>query len=259
MAYVALAKAGFRRWSSYRAATLAGLFTNTVFGFLRLAVLFAALEAGGAIGGYDRADAATYTWLTQAMIMTIAIWGWVELATRIQTGDVVTDLQRPVDLQYAYLAEDLGRASYQFLARGIPPFLIGAFFYEMAWPGSIARWVAFFVSVVLAVVVSFGLRFIVNLMAFWVLDWRGVVNLSQFLAGIASGFVLPLAWFPDWIERVLILLPWASIVQAPINIFIDDGSIARTLALQCFWAITLLVVGRLVLRRATLRVVVQGG
>ena len=259
MTYLALAKAGFRRWSSYRTATLAGLFTNTIFGFLRLAVLFAALDAGGAIGGYSRADAATYTWLTQAMIMTIAIWGWVELGTRIQTGDVVTDLQRPVDLQYAYLAEDLGRASYQFLARGIPPFAIGALFFEMTFPGSVARWIAFLVSVVLAVVVSFGMRFIVNLMSFWVLDWRGVNNLSQFLTGIASGFVLPLAFYPDWIERVLTCLPWASMIQGPINIFIDDGSVAGTLALQCFWAVALLVIGRVVLGRATLRVVVQGG
>ena len=123
MTYLALAKAGFRRWSSYRTATFAGLFTNTIFGFLRVAVLFAALDAGGAIGGYSRADAATYTWLTQGLIATIAIWGWVELANRIQTGDVVTDLQRPVDLQGAYLAEDLGRAIYQLLARR--PTLLG--------------------------------------------------------------------------------------------------------------------------------------
>jgi ABC-2 type transport system permease protein len=193
------------------------------------------------------------------MIMTIAIWGWIELGTRIQTGDVVTDLQRPVDLQGAYLAEDLGRAGYQFLARGIPPFVIGALFFEMTFPGSAARWIAFFVSVVLAVVVSFGMRFIVNLMSFWVLDWRGFNNVSQFLVGIGSGFVLPLAFYPDWIERLLVLLPWASMIQGPINIFIDDGSIAGVLALQCFWVVALLGIGRLVLRRATLRVVVQGG
>ena len=47
MTYLALARAGFRRWSSYRAATLAGVFTNTVFGFIRVAILLAALRAGG--------------------------------------------------------------------------------------------------------------------------------------------------------------------------------------------------------------------
>lgn len=259
MTYLALAKAGFRRWSSYRTATLAGLFTNTIFGFLRVAVLFAALDAGGAIGGYSRADAATYTWLTQGLIATIAIWGWVELANRIQTGDVVTDLQRPVDLQGAYLAEDLGRATYQLLARGVPPFLVGALVFELTLPSSVGRWIAFGVSMFLAIVISFAMRFIVNLLSFWVLDWRGFNAVSQLLTTIASGFALPLAFYPAWAESVLMALPWAAMVQLPINIFIGSGSIAGALALQSFWAVTLLGIGRVLLARATLRVVVQGG
>ena len=176
MAYLALARAGFRRWSSYRAATVAGVLTNTAFGFLRVAILFAALRAGGPIGGYTPEQAATYTWLTQALIMTIAMWNWVDLATRIQTGDIATDLQRPIDLQGAYLSEDLGRAGYQLLSRGLPPFLIGALFYTLVFPGSLGQWCAFAVSLTLAVVVSFGMRFIVNLFAFWVLDWRGLLR-----------------------------------------------------------------------------------
>ena len=151
MTYLALARAGFRRWSSYRAATLAGVFTNTVFGFIRVAILLAALAAGGDIAGYSPADAITYTWVTQALIMMIAMWNWVDLATRIQTGDIVTDLQRPIDLQAAYLAEDQGRALYQLLARGLPPFLVGALVYDLEFPDSLEQWIAFAISLELAV------------------------------------------------------------------------------------------------------------
>jgi viologen exporter family transport system permease protein len=262
MRYLALARAGFRRWSSYRAATVAGAFTNTVFGFLRVAILFAALRAGGAIGGYSKADAATYTWLTQGLIMTIAIWSWVDLATRIQTGDVVTDLQRPIDLQAAYLSEDLGRATYQLIARGLPPFLVGALFFELVLPGSLGQWLAFAVSLVLAVVVSFGMRFVVNLLAFWVLDWRGLLALSSAFTTVASGFAVPLAFFPAWAERLVTALPWASMIQIPIDVFIGHragASLASGLALQIGWAITLLALGRILLASAARRVVVQGG
>jgi ABC-2 type transport system permease protein len=78
MRYLALMGAGWRRWSSYRAATFAGLFTNTAFGFLRAAVLLAALKVAGPIGGYDLADALTYVWLGQGLIMAIGIWRWSE-------------------------------------------------------------------------------------------------------------------------------------------------------------------------------------
>ncbi len=262
MAYLALARAGFRRWSSYRAATVAGVLTNTAFGFLRVAILFAALRAGGAIGGYTPDQAATYTWLTQALIMTIAMWNWVDLATRIQTGDIVTDLQRPIDLQGAYLAEDLGRAGYQLLARGLPPFVIGALFYTLVIPASFGQWCAFAVSLTLAVVVSFAMRFIVNLLAFWVLDWRGLLTLSSAFTTVASGFAIPIAFFPAWAGKLFIVLPWASMIQIPIDVFMGrraGASLGSGLALQLGWAITLLAAGRVLLANAARRVVVQGG
>jgi ABC-2 type transport system permease protein len=261
--YLALARAGFRRWSSYRAATLAGIFTNTMFGFFGVAIMLAALDAaGGEINGYSDADAVTYMWLTQALIGTLAVWRWIEVAERIQTGDIVTDFQRPVDLQSTYLAQDLGRALYQFLARGIPPFVVGMIFFAVVLPDDGAQWLAFSLSVVLAVVVSFGVRFIVNLCAFWVLDWRGVQGLSSAIMTIASGFVVPLAFFPEWAERALLLLPWASMVQIPVDIFLgkrDGTTLVSGFALQLFWAATLLTIGRVLLARASRRVVVQGG
>ena len=60
-----LVRAGFRQQSQYRLATLAGLFTNCVFGFIRASVLLAALEAStGGFAGYDRASLAGYVWIS---------------------------------------------------------------------------------------------------------------------------------------------------------------------------------------------------
>jgi ABC-2 type transport system permease protein len=129
-------------------------------------------------------------------------------------------------------------------------------------PDSIEQWVAFAISLELAVVVSFGMRFIVNLFAFWVLDWRGLMTLSSAFTTVASGFVIPVAFFPDGLARLLTLLPWASMIQVPIDVFIGhraDATVASGLALQLFWALTLLGIGRILLARAAHRVVVQGG
>ena len=49
---------GFRRYSTYRQATVAGLFTNIVFGFLRCYVLLAVI--GRRAAGYDPRQIATY-------------------------------------------------------------------------------------------------------------------------------------------------------------------------------------------------------
>jgi ABC-2 type transport system permease protein len=98
-----------------------------VFGFIRISVLYAAISsAGGTLAGYDQQLASTYVWLGQALLAAIALWGWVEIAERVSSGEIAVDFAGPVDLQLAWWARDLGRASFQLLSRGLPPLVIGA-------------------------------------------------------------------------------------------------------------------------------------
>src|SRR5689334_22876093 len=62
-AFGALCRAGFHRYATYRQATLAAIFTNSVFGFLRTYVLLAAFGARVAVTGYDRAQLTTFVWV----------------------------------------------------------------------------------------------------------------------------------------------------------------------------------------------------
>ena len=124
-------------WSSPAAATAAtpptrarryaGLFTNVVFGFLIAYILLAVYDETVSIGGYDVEDAIAYVWISQGLLSVAGLFGpgWWELARRVQTGDVATDLQRPLDVQHAGFAEDAGRAGYQLLWRAVPQFLLG--------------------------------------------------------------------------------------------------------------------------------------
>ena len=63
-AYVELARAEFRRYSTYRMAIVAGVLTQTVFGYIRMGIFFGALaSAGGVLAGYDVREAASYVWI----------------------------------------------------------------------------------------------------------------------------------------------------------------------------------------------------
>ena len=100
---------------TYRAATLAGIFTNSVFGLIYSFAYIALWDEAPDAGGYDAIDAVTFVWLGQALLMTVALWGGGttdDLAERIRTGDVAIDLYRPIGLVGWYLAGDLGRAAY---------------------------------------------------------------------------------------------------------------------------------------------------
>ncbi|WP_198668321.1 ABC transporter permease [Streptomyces triticisoli] len=260
--YAAVAAGGFRRYATYRTATVAGVFTNTVFGLILVYTYLALWDARPHLGGYDPAQAVTYVWLGQAFLAALAIGGGgveEELMERIRTGDVAIDLYRPVDLQLWWLAADVGRALFQLVGRGVVPFVFGALFFPVSLPVDPLAWVAFLGTVVLAMLVGFGIRFLVALSAFWLMDGTGVLQMARLAGFFCSGMLLPLNVFPGALGEVVRVLPWSSLLQAPADVLLGHADPLGTYAFQGTWAVALLAAGRLVQLAATRRVVVQGG
>ncbi|SCK20298.1 ABC-2 family transporter protein [Streptomyces sp. WMMB 322] len=263
--YFAVAAGSFRRYSTYRVATAAGVFTNTVFGFI-LAFTFSALWSERPhLGGYDESQALTFVWMGQAMLAAAALIGGgfqEELQERIRTGDVAVDLYRPADLQLWWLAADLGRAGFHLLARGAAPVAVGAFVFELALPASPLVWLAFLASVTLGIVTGFALRYLFALSAFWLLDGTGLNMLSTLLSMFFSGMLLPLTVFPGAFGEVVRLLPWAATMQVPVDVLLgryEGAGVLTAFGFQSLWALLLLAAGRALQSLATRKVVVQGG
>lgn len=153
------------------------------------------VEAGWTVG-----DAVDFVWLSQALIMPVFLWGWWEIALTIRSGDVVSDLSKPFDYYTFWLSQDAGRAVFHLIFRSAPTLLVGVLLFDVGLPGDAGRWLAFLLSVTLAVWISFGLRFLVNISAFWLLDYRGLGVLVMFATSFFSGLLVPLAfvsYFPS--------------------------------------------------------------
>ncbi len=265
MLYVAVATRAFRRYSTYTAATVAGIFTNCVFGIIYSYAYLALWAQRPNAGGYDAVDAVTYVWLGQALLMTVALWGGGatdDITQRIRSGDIAIDLYRPVGLVQWYLAADLGRAAYHLTTRGLAPTIIGALLFDIRWPGTVQAVVGVSIAIPLAVTVSFATRFLVASTAFWLLDAAGPKLLSGVLAMFLSGMVLPLVIFPEPLRSIALALPWASYLQTPADIWLGNRtgwSLLSGLGLQALWVVVLLACCQWVLSAATRKVVVQGG
>jgi ABC-2 type transport system permease protein len=235
-----------------------------MFGFLRCYVLLAvASGAGGLAGGYDRRQLATYVWMGQGALAVVSLWGWTELADRIRTGEVATDLLRPVHPVVSYLAADLGRAAHAVLTRLVPPVLIGPLFFDLYLP---TRWLTaplFVLSLVLAVVICFGCRYLVNATAYWLHDARGPLILWTLASSVLGGLYFPLRFLPDWVYLTLwVATPFPSLLQTPLDLAVERDAWPTQLglvAVQVVWAGLILVACRATQRRAERRLVVQGG
>jgi len=120
----------------------------------------------------------------------------------------------------------------------------------------------FLVSAILAITVSFTIRFLVAATAFWVLDSSGLKVISGVCAMFLSGMVLPLNLFPGWFGTLVNALPWSAFVQVPIDVYLGRHrgvDLFAALGFQLMWAVVLFAACAVVLDRATRKVVVQGG
>ena len=107
--YATVARLAFRRQATYRAAMLAALFTNVVFGFIIASLFRAVVAERGSVGGWDAKDLVTFAFATQSLLGAVAAFGERELGMRVVTGDIATDFVRPVSIEGWTVAQFFGK------------------------------------------------------------------------------------------------------------------------------------------------------
>ena len=257
-----IARRSFSRHLTYRAAAFAGLATNFFFGLLRAAVLLALFGEAQEVAGYSQRDAITYTGLTQAVIVYLGIFGWYDLMQAVHSGEVASDLLRPLNLFTLWLAQDLGRALAAILLRGVSVMVLYALVFDLTYPAGLLGWLALLLALALSWLVSFGFRFLINLAAFWTPNALGIGRFFFFGGLFFSGFLMPLDLFPAWLQRTAAMTPFPYMVDTVVGVYLGllgPGELAAALLLQATWAFGLFLAAQLLLRRAVRRLVILGG
>jgi ABC-2 type transport system permease protein len=259
--YLELARLAFRQQLAYRAATLAGLFTNSVFGVILASVMigFYGSVEGSAVAGWSEDESVTLIWINQSLLMPVYIWGWWEVSQTIQTGTIASDMLRPVSWYGLWLSRDLGRAVGAILLRMMPTLAIGWLLYDIALPRSPLGAIGFVLVVLLAAWVSFSLRLLANLASFWLIDHCGIAAIFMTLATFLSGLTMPIDFFPEPLRTIATLLPFQAIMMAPNNVYLGKETLILVIAQQVFWIAALALVCHAVLRSGERKLVIHGG
>ncbi|ONH26613.1 hypothetical protein BL253_24110 [Pseudofrankia asymbiotica] len=261
--WVAVAAASARANVAYRATVAASVLSNVTLTVLRGYLALAVWEAQPGLAGYDTRRAVTFVVLGQALMTTFAAFGgMIDVPGRVENGGIVIDVARPFGFLRWWLAREIGRAAVFLVSRAVPAGAVGVALFGVVLPASGAAAAGFAVSLVFALLVSFGIRYLVALTAFWVTDARGTLAVSSLTMTFFSGAVLPLTIFPGAFGEVARVLPFGAIVQVPMDIYLRPAGgtgIGQALAFQAAWALVLLGASGLLTRLALRRVVTQGG
>lgn len=252
-------KAGFKQRIIYRTSTLWGLVASTLVLFLQIRLWQMLLSTAAVQDGRTLTDMVAFLVINAMLASLTRCDAAGTLASLIGDGSISCSLTRPISLKKQVVCEQVGVNLHFLLFTVLLPAAAAIAIYGITLPNA---WngLLFVVSAVLGAVVMFEIQYILGMVAFFLTTvWFASFYVSGFMT-LFGATAIPLWYYPDWLANLCYCLPFRYITYEPILIFLEDApNPLQTIGIQLLWIGALVLLERLVWRRAERRLVVQGG
>ena len=261
-AYYAIFRLRRRLETQYRGAALGGIICQMFFGLVLIA-LYRALYAGKP-QGMPFSQVATYVWLQQAFFLML-LSSDPELLDKIRTGGIAYDMCRPVSLYGYYYARIMAQKVMGTLLRAAPMLVFAAVLpdgWGISLPASLPGFLWAAGALLIGLLCVCAMENITMGFTMRTLDSRGMQAMLNLLMMILTGNILPLTLFPDSWQKVITMLPYAQMLDAPIRLYTGAYAPETAWAIllrQAAWTTVLVAAGCLMWRANQRRLVIQGG
>jgi ABC-2 type transport system permease protein len=261
--YYTFSKKAFMRSAAYRFDVWSRMISNLLF-LLMWSSIWIALY-----GGKEEANGISFTaMLTYVAVSQLlsAVNGagtplW-EIEEKVRTGDIALELMRPIDVPLRYLFADIGSVSFYIVTAVLPVYILLFALFDLSLPDSFFSWFLFIFTALIGFLIRYSIELTFGLLTFWLVETGGVIEVFYFSMNLLSGLVIPLWFFPDWLQTLAMYLPFQGIYFIPVAIFIGEikgMEAVSSIGIQVFWLIVSYLLLRFTWNRASRKVIVQGG
>ena len=97
---------------------------------------------------------------------------------------------------------------------------------------------------------------------FKTLSGKGTYRIVNTLCAVLGGMYVPLVFMPQSIQNVLNYLPFRFIMDLPARIYIGNIpplEAIKLIGIAIAWLVTLIILGKLLIKQASKNTVIQGG
>ncbi len=250
----------------YRVAALAGLVTQFFWGFMLIMILEAFSSGAKVPLPMSLPQMASYIWLQQAFLVFVALWYRdMEIFGLITNGNVAYELCRPTNLYGFWFARLLASRMAGAALRCLPILAVALILpapYRLVLPESGVVFLAFLTTLFLGVMVNVAISMFIYILTFLTLSPVGSLLIVGTLGEFCAGMIIPIPLMPDWLQRIVLLLPFRLSADLPFRIWsghLDLSEAFPGILTQVCWLVFLGITGHYAMRRVLNRVVVQGG
>ena len=219
---LAVAFVTFKEWGAYRSHSMVSILVGPIF-FLVQYFIWTAVYSAGDVGVMTLDETIRYfaaTALIGYLVMDFADWN---LSMLVRTGRFLTFALRPMNHSFFALSQKLGHRLLGFLVEFVPCWMIFMFILGIDMRPAYLGWAI--LSILLAFLMNFYVNYSIGLASFWVVQSGGIRSVYALLGGVFSGMLIPLTFFPEWLQRVLLFLPFQYTSFVPAMVFLGKYSL----------------------------------
>lgn len=250
----------------YRVAAVSGIVTQFFWGFMEIFALYAFYETNRDAYPMTMEATCAYIWLQQAFLALFNTWALDgEILDAIVDGNIAYELCRPLHIYDMWFARGVASRVSRACLRCVPILLVASLLpspYGLSLPADGWHFACFVVALFLGLFVVVAACTLVYVFSFFTVSSDGIRILFTSMSELLMGAVIPLPFFPEKVQGVLELLPFAAMQNVALRVYsgsLTGSELQRAVFLQVFWAAALILGGRMLCRTAEKKVMIQGG
>lgn len=222
----AVAFVTYKEWSAYRTHSLVSAFVGPVYFIVQYFIWTAVYGgSGSSLGGMELEQTIRYfgvSALIGYLTMDFADWN---LQMLVRTGKFLTFTLRPMHHRFFALSQKIGHRVLGFFFEFLPCFLIFMLIFRVDIIPQEIGWTI--LSTALAFLMNFYVNYCLGMTAFYFVQANGIRVVYQLLANIFSGALIPLSFFPDVIQQIMMFLPFQYTNYIPAMVWTGSNSIGE--------------------------------
>lgn len=229
---------------------------------LIMLAMWDAVAQEGPVAGFGRSEMARYFVAVLIARQLASSWLIHELNWEIRSGRLSNRLLRPQNVFFTYAVWML--TAWPFRLAVLTPVVAVLVILrpDMVEIPSVEVLGLFFISVFLAWLMNFLVQALFGMMSFWLDKSDGLFGVWFAVWSLLSGYVAPLAVFPESLHTVLKLSPFAGMLAVPAEIlggFLPAEEAWGAMGVQLVWCGLFFVAARGLWRRGIRRYGAYGG
>ena len=177
----------------------------------------------------------------------------------VKDGSIAYILSKPYDFLLYHYSSSMGETIF----RGLINALLGG---AMVWllvgpPPDALGWPLVAITVFGSWTLNFCIAAMIGLSAFIVEDISAFQWIYQKFAFILGGLLIPLDFYPAWLQTIAHAMPFASMIYGPARLFVEPSlpAFAATFGMQLAWILGLSLLLVFFYRRSLVHLTVNGG